>query len=88
MKELLNQLEKLDEASIKEGVSSHFIEVVNNCNETVISANKEVFTWLALQCLKLAENVDEGAHIHIDESGIADKAEVAVVLARKNAEWD
>lgn len=88
MKEIIKQLKKLDQASINEGISTHFIEVLSNSDETVISANKEGLTWLALQCLKLAENGSEAAHVHIDESSIADKAEVAVVLARKSAEWD
>lgn len=79
MEEIINTLRQLDEKSVQDGVSSHYIEIRQNEYETVLGGNKEGLVWLALQALKLASSI-EGAHLHLDEAGMADSAETNLVI--------
>ncbi len=87
LNEIIQRLQSLDSESTNGGISNHYFEVSNNDVETVISANREGLIWFALEALKLAENSVEGAHLHIDEYGIADKVDKGLVLSFKNANW-
>ncbi len=85
LRELIGELEML-EVSPKSGeASTLFLEVLDNPHETVLAANREGMIHLALQILRLAEKANEGAHFHIDESSIADRAETGVVLTYREA---
>ena len=87
LNEIIKKLETLDKLSTTDGISNHFLDISNNELETVVSANREGFIWLALEALKLAQNAQNGTHIHIDEDGIADKSDKSLVLSYKNEEW-
>ena len=86
MNEIIKKLEELDSFSIKNGVSKHYLEITKKEDETILFANKEGLVWLACEILKLAEKESEGSHIHIDENGLADRAETNLVISYKSVE--
>jgi hypothetical protein len=85
--ELIGELELLAVPPKSGETSTLFVEVFKNSHETVLAANKEGLVHLALQILRLADKATDGAHFHIDESSIADRAEVSVVLTYREAPW-
>ena len=87
MEKLIRELEEINSLSTIDGVSKHYLEITKNNFETVLSANKQGLVWLALEALKLAQKHQDGAHVHIDESGLADKAETNIVITYKSVEW-
>ena len=88
LEDIVKQLIELDNKSIEGGVAHQYLTISQNKYEVTISANKEGLIWLALEALQLANASQQGSHVHIDESGIADKADVPLVLSYKAAEWD
>lgn len=88
MEELIQKLEEINSLSTNNELSSHYIGITKNNTETVLKVNKQGLVWLALEVLKLAEKQQEGRHLHIDECGLADKAETNIIITYKSAEWE
>jgi hypothetical protein len=44
--------------------------------------------WLALQCLDLASRGVPGAHYHLDEHSMADRADVPLVIRVIESPWE
>jgi hypothetical protein len=88
---IIDALEKIDAASVDNGVSRHFLEVVKTGakrEEITIRGNREGLIYLALKCLDLALRKNEGSHHHFDEVSMLDTAEAPLVIAYKSAAWD
>lgn len=84
----IEHLVSADVLSVSEGVSRHFLQVLNGENgETVVQGNAEGLVYLALSILRLATK-QNGAHQHFDESGLLDRCEVPLVVAKCLAEWE
>lgn len=83
------RLAELDQVSIRDGVSTHFIEIRDSGErEVTVGANREGLLHLALVCLTLAAKGTEGSHQHFDEAGLVDKCDRALIIALHAAEWD
>jgi hypothetical protein len=84
---LAERLAELDEMSIRDGVSAHFIEIRDSGDrEVTVDANREGLLHLALVCLTLAAKGTEGSHQHFDELGLVDRCDRALVIALRLAE--
>lgn len=86
--EIIAELEKLDEISVKDGISHHFLEVMKTDREVTIHGNTQGLIYLALTCLALAEKKTEGSHQHFDEISMLDRSDIPVVIAYKSADWE
>ena len=84
----VDHAEKADKASVVEGVSSHFLEILKTeHDEILVRGNQPGLVHFGLSILKLAlEN--EGAHRHFDEAGILDRCEMSLIVAKCKAEWE
>jgi len=49
-----------------------------------VSGNQQGLVLLALQILRLADKGISGSHYHLDESSIADTADMSVVISLKD----
>jgi hypothetical protein len=73
--EALSSAEKIDSP---EFAAASYVEVRRNEHEVVLGGNREGLLWLALHCLKLAEQ-QRGSHLHLDEVG-TDVCECPLVI--------
>ena len=87
LSEILEQLRALNDASARDGHSEHFIEVLQGQSEIILGGNREGLLWLALQCAELASKGVAGSHYHLDESSMADRADIPLVLRVSEAPW-
>jgi hypothetical protein len=85
--EVAAQLRELDDESVEPGQARHYIEVLSANGEVTIGANREGLIWLALQFAELACRNEPGAHVHLDQASMADRADLAIVLRRSKAPW-
>ena len=86
--EIAAQLRELDNDSVKSGQARQYIELLSANGEVTIGANREGLIWLALQFAELACGNEPGAHVHLDEASMADRADLAIVLRRIKPPWD
>ena len=87
---IIKQLGNLDNLSIVDGVSSHFLEfeLLDSENELRINGNSEGLVYLAKIILNLAVNQKVGDHFHFDSTGVVDKCDIPITICFKQAEWD
>ena len=85
--EIAAQLRELDNQSVKSGQGRHYIEILSGNGQVTIGANREGLIWLALQFAELTCRNEAGAHVHLDEASMADRADLALVLRRCEAPW-
>lgn len=87
LERIVEQLRAFDGTSVQGNSSKHFIEIISTNGEVVIGGNREGLMWLALQCADLALHDEPGAHYHLDQSSMADRADLPVVLRVSTAPW-
>lgn len=81
------EMELADKTFVHDGVSSHFLQILNNDNgELLVSGNSQGLVHLALSILRLAMK-DVGAHQHFDEAGIVDRCDYPLVISKCLADW-
>ena len=86
--ELAAQLRSLDESYVMGGVAKqHIVVRVGEGDDVVIEANTAGLVHLASELLRLAK-ATSGSHYHLDEAGMADSADPAVVFSYNKASWD
>lgn len=88
--DLITKLHEIDDLAIKDNISYHFLEVIENKenNELLINGNSEGLIYFAKSILDLVSTCSAGSHFHLDENGILDKCDQSIVIALKKAEWD
>jgi hypothetical protein len=60
-----------------------FVEVKNECDEIIISANKEGLYSFARHFLTLAQDtVKEGTHIHLDEYNSLEEESIDLIIQK------
>ena len=77
LKELIEALSATAETDA--ALTAQYVEVRRNEHEVILGGNRQGLTWLALQCLKLAEG-QRGSHIHVDEHSNAEVCDVPLVI--------
>lgn len=80
-------LQEIDENSVVDGISNHFLKLRNINDEIVIDANEEGLIFLAQQLVALALDGKDGSHIHLDESSMMDECDKALVIVKKTNAW-
>ncbi len=85
--EAIGSVSELDEFSVVNGISSHYVGLAREDGEVRINANAEGLVHIALSMLKLAKQ-GVGAHVHFDESGIVDKGEFQLIITKCEADWE
>lgn len=82
---VIKELQAIDDAYIKDGVSYAFISTERSTESLfVIDANQEGLVHLALQLLTLAEK--QGGHYHCDNASMLDVG-TPFVLGYQDADW-
>jgi hypothetical protein len=77
---LQSAVDALRELSEANDAALQRIEVINSNGEVIIGGTQNGLVWLALKLAELAlENTPFG-HLHLDESGAADRADIPVVF--------
>lgn len=66
----------------------HYIAISRNDHEVVLEANSPGLVYLAKELVDLAMSKESGIHVHLDEAGMADRADPPLVVAFTNAPWD
>jgi hypothetical protein len=84
--ETLNEIEA---QAISGEISHHFLEITESKErrEIVIGGNAFGLAYLAKTIIDVAIADFEGAHNHIDSSGIADVSEIPVIVRLKSPDW-
>lgn len=86
---LVHECTSLDSSFIAEGKSTHFIEIRMDATGPIrINANTEGLIHLAKVFLELAASATEGAHRHLDETGLVDLCDRELIIANKRASWE
>lgn len=89
IKELAEDLARIDEEFVTAGVSQHYISVRRGPDgEIVLDANAAGMVHLAAQLLRLVSAARSGGHYHLDEAGVADSADPPLVINFKLAPWE
>jgi hypothetical protein len=88
--ELLTQIRKLDDASIRGDVSRQFLEIQTSPDqsEVTLNGNCEGLVHFARLVLDVAGRNFEGAHAHFDASGELDRCDLPLIVSLKAAAWD
>jgi len=87
---VIDQLRRIDEQSIHEGVSTQFLEFELSTahNELRINGNPGGLVQFARAILQVVARGHDGAHQHFDEAGIVDRCDIPIVVCLKPAPWD
>lgn len=88
LKDIIKELEIVNNDLLSEEVVNHFIEIVENDLEIIIRGNTEGLTYLAIAILDLALTKKEYEHRHFDELSIFDKCDKELILSYKKADWE
>ncbi len=87
---IVEELRKVDERAVKDGVSRHFLEteMSGDGSELRINGNPEGLIYFARSVLEVVQAGLEGGHQHFDANGILDRCDRPVVVRLKAADWD
>lgn len=86
---IIQQLREIDELAIHGDVSHHFLEfeISGDKSEFRINGNQAGLVYFARVILEVAASSVSGSHFHLDDTGIADKCDMPVVVCLKPADW-
>jgi hypothetical protein len=84
--ESLDLLRQVDQLAVSEGVSHHFLEIKTSIDnrEVVVNGNTFGLAHVAKSILEVATATFDGAHHQLDETGIADHADIAIVVTMRS----
>ena len=87
---LLQELHHLDEVMIDNDISYHFLEFIktDDGQEFCINGNVEGLIHFARIILDIVVSGKEGVHYHFDETGLADRCDMSVVICLKKPNWE
>lgn len=89
LEKIVEELERIDDSFVADGVASHFIRVREDSGpQLIIEANQAGLVHLASEILKVAASADPGSHFVLDETGMADTVAREIVFSFKQAHWD
>jgi acetyl-CoA acetyltransferase len=86
---IATELQALDAGATNDGVATQYIAVRRGgAGEVVVEANSSGLVHLASALIRLARDASPDRHYHLDEAGMADAADPAIVFAYRKATWD
>lgn len=90
IEQIAARLAAIDETFVANGVSSHFMEIVESGDGSGITvrANAEGLVHLACKALEIAGKGIEGSHHHFDNAGILDRCDKPLTICFSKADWD
>ena len=90
LSKILDLLRELDSQAISDNVSCQHLEIVlaKDQNEDRLNGNAEGLIYLSRVFLEVAVKDKAGSHIHIDETGVADRCDIPMVVSLKDSIWE
>ena len=80
IKDVIKDFSKLVDTDSNKFTTNMYVEVLRNEKEVVLGGNRNGLIYLALQCLKLADERKKGSHLHLDEDTITNVCDCPLII--------